>query len=282
MPTPFGSELILEEKISDATFRAYCIGFDQKKFRLKELVSVISEAIPEYALGPHVDKKTDLKEIVSRVREAARRVYLTNKYKRRGEFGELILHLLLRDHFGSIQLLSKIYFKDAHNVAVHGFDGVHVVVNKGKKELWLGESKMYARGEDGVDDLVLDLKKHLQRDYLRGEFELISAKIPTKDKNIKHWRSELHRNRKLEDILDSVCIPMVCTYTGDCYSTHNDNTAQFIDAFKKECLSLSERFEKKKSRIKTDVDIILLLVPVESKPELVKALHLKLTAMRTI
>jgi hypothetical protein len=30
----------------------------------------------------------------------------------RGEFGELILHLLLRDFHDTVPLLSKIYFKD--------------------------------------------------------------------------------------------------------------------------------------------------------------------------
>ncbi|WP_330558188.1 Hachiman antiphage defense system protein HamA [Acutalibacter sp. 1XD8-33] len=32
---------------------------------------------------------------------------------RRGEFGELILHLLLRDFKNTIPLISKVYFKDS-------------------------------------------------------------------------------------------------------------------------------------------------------------------------
>jgi hypothetical protein len=282
MPTPFGSELILEEKISEATLRAYCVGFDQNQFRLSALADVIASVIPEFALGPHVSGNPGMNEIVDRLREAARRIYLTEKYKRRGEFGELILHLLLRDRFGSVPLLSKIYFKDAHNAAVHGFDGVHVVVKDKKKELWLGESKMYASGKAGIDDLIVDLEKHLKRDYLRAEFELILSKLPAADRDIDYWRRELHKHNKLENILDSVCVPMVCTYTGDCYAGHRDNTAAFLKTFENECEELRLRFEKKQTKIKTDVDIILLLVPVKSKPDLVKELHARLKAMRRI
>lgn len=282
MATPFGSELILVEKIADTTLRAFCVGFDQKRFRLSELAEVISNAIPEFALGPHVDGEPGMNQMVDRLREAARRIYLTDKYKRRGEFGELILHLLLRDFCGSVPLLSKIYFKDAHNAAVHGFDGVHVVLKGKRKELWLGESKMYTNGNAGVDDLVLDLEKHLERDYLRGEFELILSKLPARDADIEYWRRALHKHKKLEDILDSVCVPMVCTYTGDCYAGHSDNTAPFLAEFKSECEKLRARFEKGKMKIKTNVDVILLLVPVKSKPDLVKELHERLGAMRRI
>ncbi|NCI49191.1 DUF1837 domain-containing protein [Sediminibacterium roseum] len=38
-----------------------------------------------------------------------------------------------------------MYFKDAINVNVHGFDGVHISINGDQKKLWLGESKLYSR-----------------------------------------------------------------------------------------------------------------------------------------
>ena len=53
-----------------------------------------------------------MNQMVDRLAEAAKTVYTTEKYKKRGEFGELILHLILRDFFETVPLLSKIYFKD--------------------------------------------------------------------------------------------------------------------------------------------------------------------------
>ena len=157
MPRPFKSELVLREQISEATLRAYHVGFDQNKFRLQPLVNIIRKVIPEFALGVYEGEALLLTEMVDKLKEAADTVYLTDKYKKRGEFGELILHLLLRDFCGTIPLISKIYFKDAHNKTVHGFDGVQVTTNGGVNKLWLGESKLYINGIAGVRDLAKDL-----------------------------------------------------------------------------------------------------------------------------
>ena len=94
MARPFNSDLVLDERISDSTLRAYHVGFDQNKFRLLPLVETIRSVIPEYALGYHQGNNIPLTEIVDRLQDAAKTVYTTDKYKRRGEFGELILHLL--------------------------------------------------------------------------------------------------------------------------------------------------------------------------------------------
>ena len=126
MPRPFQSELIIREHISEATLRTYHVGFDQNRFRLQPLVDVIRRVIPEFALGIYGGTSVHINMMIDKVLEAAQTVYETDKYKLRGEFGELILHLLLRDFCHTTPLVSKIYFKDAINVTVHGFDGVQV------------------------------------------------------------------------------------------------------------------------------------------------------------
>ena len=277
---PFKSDLVLQEVIGDSTLRAYSAGFDQNQFRLKPLVDVIADVIPEFALGYHSGTSIPLPELRSKLKEAATRVYTTEKYKTRGEFGELILHLLLRDYFGSIPLVSKIWFKDTDNAVVHGFDGVHVVKKDGENQLWLGESKLYADGKAGVKELANDLVKHLENDYLRREFSLISTKLPQEDPDIEYWRGMLHEHMKLEDILDKVVIPMVCTYSSDLYRSHSDNSQEYLDDFKDECLELHKAFLDKK--IDTEVDVILLLLPVPSKPELTEELDRRLKSMQEI
>lgn len=275
---PFKSDLILEEKISEATLRGYYVGFDQNKFRLEPLVNVISDVITEFALGLHSGTSVLITEMRAKLKEAAELVFTTDKYKQRGEFGELVLHLLLRDWCGTIPLISKIRFKDAHNATVHGFDAVHITLKD--KKLWLGESKLYTSGAAGVTELAADLRKHLENDYLRREFTLISPKLPENTPEIDHWRTLLHRNQRLETILAGICIPMVCTYSSDLYKTHTDNTPACITAFTDECKKLAAEFEKKK--IETDVDVILMLLPVPSKDELNAELFKRLKHMQAI
>ena len=50
---PFESDLVMEEQINEAKLRAYNVGFDQEKFRLEPLVSVVADVITEFAFGYH-------------------------------------------------------------------------------------------------------------------------------------------------------------------------------------------------------------------------------------
>jgi len=275
---PFHSDLVLQEKISDATFKAYYVGYDRNAFRLQPLVDVIRSVIPEFALGYYGGRQIPITELIDRLKEAADTVYLTDKYKSRGEFGELILHLLLRDFCNSVPLISKIYFKDAHNVTVHGFDGVHVTTHD--KKLWLGESKLYADGIIGVRDLAEDLKAHLDEDYLRREFQLISRKLPESFPDIEYWRTLMDKHTRLDEIFSGIVIPMVCTYTSPAIGQHADNTKEYEAAFQKECYKLLEEFSDKK--IQTDCDVILMVLPVSCKAKLNESLDERLKYMQKI
>lgn len=278
MTRPFKSELVVTENINRNGLCAYLIGFDQNKFRLGPLVDVIRSVIPEFSLGYIASKNIDSASIIDKLKEAAETVFTTDKYQKRGEFGELILHFLLRDFHNTTPLISKIWFKDSNNVAVHGFDGVQVSDSGGQKKLWLGESKLYKSGKDGIKDLINDIKKHVNANYIRSEFSLISRKLPENFPDIDYWRLLMHRQQKLDVIFSSIVIPMVCTYTSDVYKNHNDETQPFLDDFEAECLALHAEFTTKMP--KSNVEIILLLLPVENKDDLNKEIYERLKNMQ--
>jgi hypothetical protein len=280
MSRPFKSDLIIDEYISDSTIKAYHVGFDNKKFRLEPLVDVIRNVIPEFSLGYHCGQNIPLTEIVERLKEAAETVYLTEKYQTRGEFGELILHLLLRDFQNSIPLISKIYFKDSHNVPAHGFDGVQITIDGDEKKLWLGESKLYKSGKSGVKELAGDIVKHVNADYIRREFNLISRKLPSDVPEVEYWRNLMDKHQRLDTVFSNIVIPMVCTYNSELFIKHNDNTAEYFKEFVEECQDLLETFNK--SKPDTSVEIILLLLPVPDKDVLNSELDKRLKSMQSI
>jgi hypothetical protein len=279
---PFELDKVIEEKISESTFRAYHVGFDQNKFRLQPLADKIMDMLVEFAFG-YWENQKDISDTTvwrNKLKEAAETVYTTSKYEKRGEFGELILHLLLRGFHNTIPLVSKIYFKDTNNATVHGFDGVHITIEDDSKKLWLGESKFYANGKDGILALVEDLKAHIQEDYLRKEFVFVSRKIPSETPEITHWKNLLNKNTKLDTILNGVCIPLVCTYTSDMFINNTAETEQYIRDFEAECRELKRLFDEK--NITTNVDIILMLLPIPNKDELNEELNKRLANMRNI
>jgi len=278
MARPFKSEKVIDEVISDATLKAYHVGFELNKFRLKPLVDILCRVIPEFSFGYHEGLSVPHIEMYEKFQEAAEIIYQTDKFKKRGEFGELILHLLLRDFHNTIPLVSKIFFKDSIDMAVHGFDAVQISDDGTTKKLWLGESKLYKLGKDGIDELVNDLIKHVNADFLRREFQLIYKKLPNQIKDVEYWRDLIDKHTKLEQIFNTIVIPMVCTYSSDLFKNHTDATKAFFTDFEKECKDLHAHFISKK--IVTNVEVILLLLPVPCKDELNTALHNRLKAFQ--
>jgi uncharacterized UPF0160 family protein len=310
MATPFNSEKIISQQINNAELSTFLVGFDindngDKEYRLNPLVKKLTQVIHEFAFGFHEDTNTDNTKTLEKLTDAARSIYkigafqrakqsydhfggiddeIEDKYLRRGEFGELILHLLLRDFYKTIPLLSKIYFKDSLGHAVHGFDSVHI--QEETKTLWLGESKIYTNGKKGVKELVKDIKEHFKTDYLDSEFILISKKlkhldnIPEKD----YWLDLLTDTRTLKTKLATINIPLLCTYQSEIFSTHDDETKkEFIEEYIAEMAELKEYFDAKNDHpLKANLNIILLLFPIQNKTELVKALHNKLSLIQAL
>ncbi|WP_263347411.1 HamA C-terminal domain-containing protein [Paraclostridium sp. AKS81] len=198
----FNSQKVIKQSISCGDWYTYLVGFDinddgSMEYRWKPLINTLTNVIPEFAFGFHEGTETKNTELINRISDAARAIYkidefkfvkdiylnggriedddIPNKYLKRGEFGELILHLLLRDYHSTIPLLSKIYFKDSYGHTVHGFDAVHIEPKT--KTLWLGESKLYTNGKSGIKELIKDIKEHILRDYLYDEFTIVSKKL---------------------------------------------------------------------------------------------------------
>ena len=319
----FRSEEVLMNNISESQLKTFYIGFDLGVCRTTEFADILMDAVVDFAFGYHTGilKTYDRRKLI----EAAKSIYkidsfndvkwtyldkdsviddtdlkAEDKIKKRGEFGELILHVLLRDYFNSVPLVSKIYFKDTDGFTVHGFDSVHIgpdLTDHKVPSLYLGESKIYYRkdgtaGKSGIADLLEDIKTHFKCDFLKREFALLAKKkysfLPIEeypDENTKtqyetflsqkqYWFDTFHKvsqgRYKLEDILKSVTIPIICTYQSQIFEKCAHD------------MHPDSEFNKLIGEIKTgepvvtNLNVILILFPIPSKKELIKVLHQKL------
>lgn len=338
----FESHRIITQHISEANLRTYYVGFDLELYRNEELAEKLMDTIVDFAFGYHTGilKNYDRRKL----KEAAKSIYkiksfsetkkiyiddnseifdceLTpeNKYLKRGEFGEMILHLILRDFFNTVPLLSKIHFKDTDSAVIHGFDIIHVGEDPNSESnstLFLGESKIYSRkdgkaGENGIDDLINDIKEHFKKDFLKREIALIAKKKDSyesienyEDENTKeeyslfleqkqHWFQVFEElevgTKKLQDFFKSVTIPLICTYQSSAFDgIIDENSEAFTKAYDAEVASLKSRFDEKLEELKdergepkkTDLNIILILFPIPNKKQLITALHNKLTSQQ--
>ena len=307
----FDTQNVILLKVDEADLNSFLVDMDlddngRYSFQLEPLANAIMGTIPEYVFADYKGSSLPLVESVARLKEAAKSIYKikeyetmywayvkndtaalaeieTLSYKNRGEFGELLLHLLLRDFKGTIPLISKVYFKDSPGVPAHGFDEVHITPDD--KIVWLGESKFYSDAKRGIDALLKDLDEHFKHDYLNEQFVIIKKNlennsIPQRDE----WIERLTACTRLRDQLSMINIPMLCMYPHDVYKKFtNMSDAAATTYHEANIRELKSYFDShNKHPLKTSLNIILLLFPIESKKALVTCLHEKLWHMQNI
>ena len=263
-------ELVVHDIGRAPGLTAASAGYEDGKWRHEELASYLFEWLLEFALH-----YSDLESVNSATAErfmkkAAKTVYTTEKYQKRGEFGELLLHALLREVFNSQPAISKIYFKSATNETVKGFDAVHVVESNGGLELWLGEVKFYENIHQAIRDVIPELELHTDREWLREEFILIDSKIDPKWKHAGTLKRLISKRTSLDVIFKRICIPVLLTYDSKCVNQHSEVTESFTVALKSEFEEIYAEFKDHKLPA---LRVHLFLIPLACKKDLVGILQ---------
>jgi hypothetical protein len=256
-----------------------CAGYEQGKWRLDAFADHILEALPEFCLTYSEARELNHETAVALLRQAARRVFTTKKFQRRGEFGELLLHVVLKQVMKTLPAISKLYYKDADNDTVKGFDAVHVVVADDGLELWLGEVKFYKSITRAIRDVVAELHQHTEAKYLRREFYAIKNKLDKEWPYAARLASLLHENTSLDKIFDAVCVPVLLTYDSLTTASHSSYRQDYVDALTVEMRRIHSRFTKKQL---PPIRIHLFLVPTATKKLLIAQLNHKLKTWQQI
>jgi len=257
-----------------------CAGYEQGQWRADQLAQHAMEWLPEFALSSAECEELGHSNAARFMRRAAKAVYDSKKFKKRGEFGELFLHIAIRQVFDSLPAISKIFYKSAANETVKGFDAVHVVGPETDMELWLGEAKFYSKIGAAITSVVEELQDHTETDYLRSEFLLITNKIDPGWPHAKQLKRLIDPNTSLDEVFSRVCIPVFLTYDSPTVTAHEACNTDYATAFAEE---IEEHWETFAGRdLPEQLHIHLFLMPLESKKDLVTLLDDKLKAWQDI
>lgn len=211
-PAPF-LDVVVQELDELHALTGLCAGYEAGAWRHRQLAKWLMRSLPEFALtySEFQDFRNDPgSEALER---AFHSVYVTDKYGRRGEFGELLLHVALRQVFNSVPAISKIYFKDSANDTVKGFDAVHVIAREDDVlELWLGEVKFYESLKSAIAAVATELIEHMGTSYLRREFTAILGKVDPNWPHASSLRSQLASHISLDAIFPNITVPVMLTY----------------------------------------------------------------------
>jgi hypothetical protein len=288
MEHPDGFLSIIFHEISDVgDDLALCAGFERGQWRNDQLADHMMEWLPEFAL-----EYSELCEIghanaLRMTKKAAKIVYQTEKYGLRGEFGELLLHLAIRQVYETLPAVSKIYYKSAVNETVKGFDAVHVVRKDNDLELWIGETKFYESLTKAIYDVSKEIVDHLETDYLKSEFILIKNKIDPSWPEASTLKKLLHENTSLDDVFKKICIPILLTYDSDVIRASIESNEEYKEKIIKEIIGkytilrdkIGSEYKHKFSH-EFPLTVHVIFIPLKEKKKLITALDERLKALQ--
>lgn len=265
---------------NDIGLTALCAGYESGDWRSRQLARHLVEWLPEFALRQSECADLAAHNAVTLIARAAQVVYACDQKANRGEIGELLLHVAIRQVFDTLPAVSKVFYKDGTNEIVKGFDAVHVIVDGGGLELWLGEAKFYTAISGAIRDVVQEIHTHTTRDYLRSEFAAITNKIDDTWVHADKLKGLLNPNVSLDNVFDRLCIPVFLTYESPVVQNCTIVTKEFKTAFLEEVEHHHQTFCSKD--LPNNVRIHLFLLPMGSKDNLVSEFDTRLKACQTL
>ncbi|SEU19625.1 HamA C-terminal domain-containing protein [Stigmatella erecta] len=252
-----------------------CAGYENSAWRCDQFAEHLIETwLPEFALRYSELQTVGPRTMGRLLRRAAHSIYKTRKFKKRGEFGELLLHAALAQVFETQPAVSKVYYKDGPNETVKGFDAVHVVGAPDGLELWLGEAKFYQDITTAIAHAAKSLANHMKTDYLKDELAFIVNKIDDAWPHATVLKQLLHPNTSLDKVFRSVCLPVLLTYDSETVARHTEHDDAYTAAITAEWERHHGAFADKP--LPARVKIHLFLVPLATKKALIKSLDREL------
>lgn len=255
---------------------AVCAGYEGGEWRSADYARHLLNWVPDFALRYSERAGFNTGTGMEQIRRAVQLVFGTRSAGQGGVPGEILLHIVCREVFGSETVVNKVFFKTNENDEVKGFDAVHIVNTPDGLELWLGEAKFCARRSDAISAALASVRAHLQTDYLKSEFRLITPKIDDAWPYARQVRQLIDQNVSLDAVFERVTIPVLLAYESPAVQGHSRDCAEFRAAFETEMRDGWERFSRQFSPGSLPVGIRLFLAPLQSKTALVAELDRRL------
>ncbi len=255
---------------------SYCAGYEVQAWRCEQLADHLIAWVPDYALKEE-ELLVDHGNMYIRLKEAAARVYRSKKYQRRGEIGEIALHAICRDFFGTIPLAPRVFYLTSSNDVVKSFDMVHVrFVEQGAFELWLGEAKLYRDGVAAVREAVKSVETHIEQGFLNNEKLLLGPQVSQLLPQYREIRDLLSVQTSLDKLFQTAVFPICVACDSAATRTHSAHCEPYLKHIEAELAVLAAKFAE--SGLAQKIKVMLIYVPLGSKAKLAKAFDDRLKA----
>jgi len=272
---PFGNIL---HKGLDHTRRGHTgiyVNYETNDWNYRSFLVWLQDHIPEYALTYSELAALNPRNMASLNIKAARLVHdRDKKIVKKGEIGELVLHGLIRDVYGTEPLITKVFYKSHPTENVKGFDCVHVIFNDETQEidsLWFGEAKFWTKTDGAINSAFKSVKGFLEAKKMQKEFLTVRNHLDDKNPAKQQAEKLLSEYTSLDEIKAKLCVPVMIAYESEVTGKHSKVDEAFLEAIEAELQTNIDAFLNKfKLDEDLDVDIHVFFLPLHDKDKTVE------------
>jgi hypothetical protein len=273
-PKPLFTRLDTEEGVED---EAYCVGFELEKWRCDAYADHMIEWIIDYALKSDEIKTLSHGNSYLKLRQAAARIYKSEAYEKRGEIGEISLHAICREFFGTIPFAPRVFYLTSSNEVVKSFDMVHVRYDDEGVELWLGEAKFFKDRKGAIASAIESVKTHIDQGFLKNEKLLLGPQVSTDIPQFEKIRDILSEEVSLDELFEKSIFPILIAADSDSTNSHKRMDNDYATDVSTELKALANAIQE--SGLKSKIKILLIYVPLGSKDQLAAAFDIRLKGL---
>jgi hypothetical protein len=257
---------------------ALCVGYEGGVWRSEGFAFHLADWLPEYAL-PEEELGVNHANSLLKIHQAALRVYTSAKYEKRGEAGEIALHAICRDFFGTIPISPRVFYKSASNDVVKAFDMVHARLPEGEPiEIWFGESKLYKDGAAAIKEAISSIRTHIDAGFLSREKLLIGPQIPKTTPRYAEISALFKKQTTVDLLMKSTVfvVGVLCDSQSAIQAKERD--AAYLAGCANELELLSAAL--KASGLNKGLKMLFLYIPLADKDSLVAAFDKRLKGLQ--
>lgn len=260
---------LLSDSTNQPEIGGYCAGFELQRWRCDALADHLMEWLADYALKED-ELRVNHGNMYVRLREAAARVYSSTRYQTRGEVGEIALHAICRDFFGTIPFAPRVFYLTSSNEVVKSFDMVHVRYIKDEGfELWLGEAKFYKDAASAISSAISSVETHIEQGFLNHEKLILGPQVSSDIPRYDEIRELLSTQTSLDALFKTAVFPICIACDSEATAANTELTDSYKKEVAQELDALSARVVA--SGLTNKIRIMLIYVPLGSKDQLARA-----------
>lgn len=201
------------------------------------------------------------------------------------EIAEILLYGVMKDFYGALPVVPKIYHKQNVNDNAKGADSVHIVLSPGGTDfsLWFGEAKFYKTlSSDDLDTIVQSVLNSLDKDKIKKENSIITDlqdldKFDMPEETRQNIKDMLNQDASIDHIKPKLHIPIMLLHQCGRTASATEMSQKYREILEKKHIKKANEYFKKQVEALSgqvfkyeEISFHLIMFPVPDKDEIVR------------